>query len=109
VLHTPAHTRLRLRLQGKKLVFYDLAIVCKWEGELVDGEGSLLGTGDGELSIPELDQDAGPDDYRIEVRLAVRSRGDTAGCAAGTNAFGSRQRRASLISRAPLETMRRSC
>jgi Activator of Hsp90 ATPase, N-terminal len=64
--------------KGKKLLFFDFKVKALWEGQLVDTEGKVLGTGDGEILIPELDQDnAGgisspdePGDYEVKVTAA---------------------------------------
>ena len=41
-------------------MLFDLEIVAKWEGTLMDDEGRKLGSGDGELVVSQLDQDSGP-------------------------------------------------
>jgi hypothetical protein len=52
-------------------------VKANWEGQLVDGDGNVLGSGDGEVSIPELDQDnagttadGGDADYELKVTAA---------------------------------------
>ena len=51
------------------MVLFDLAIVAKWEGTLLDDDGRLLGSGDGELHVRGLDQDSGPaGDYTVAAR-----------------------------------------
>jgi len=70
-------TPLLPRAQGKKLVFFDFKVKANWEGQLVDGDGNVLGSGDGEVAIPELDQDnagttadGGDADYELKVTAA---------------------------------------
>jgi adhesin HecA-like repeat protein len=70
-LPSPHHT-IRLfpkSLQGRKLVFFDFSVSLKWEGELVNSDGAVTGTGDGQASIAELDQDSG-DGFNITVSAA---------------------------------------
>ena len=55
--------------KGKRLVFFDFKVKAAWEGTLINADGTVTGTGDGELEIPELDQDAG-DDYEVRVKAA---------------------------------------
>jgi len=43
--------------KGVKRTFFDLRVRAAWEGSLVDGEGRVRGTGDGELTLDDLDQD----------------------------------------------------
>lgn len=64
--------------KGKKLLFFDFKVKALWEGQLVDSEGNVTGSGDGEILIPELDQDnAGgisspdePGEYELKVSAA---------------------------------------
>ena len=32
--------------RGKSFIFFEFAVACKWEGELVDDEGNVVGTGE---------------------------------------------------------------
>jgi len=65
--------------KGKKLFFWDFDIKGKWEGELVDGEGNMLATADGDFHIPEIDQDTDFDDaYECEVRIIAADDADSA-------------------------------
>ena len=41
-------------------MLFELEIVAKWEGVLLDDDGRKLGAGDGELVVSQLDQDTGP-------------------------------------------------
>ena len=59
--------------KGRKLMFFDFVVKGTWEGELVDAEGNVLGTGDGEWEIPDLDQDTDlddPDEFQVFVKAA---------------------------------------
>lgn len=65
--------------KGKKLLFFDFDIKGQWEGEIVDGEGDMLATADGEWHIPEIDQDTDLDDpAECEVRVTTDKDGDRA-------------------------------
>ena len=33
--------------RGKSFIFFEFAISCKWEGELVNEDGDVTGTGEG--------------------------------------------------------------
>ena len=48
-------------------MLFELEVVAKWEGTLLDDDGRKVGAGDGELVVSQLDQDTGPDG---SVRLA---------------------------------------
>jgi hypothetical protein len=61
------------------LFFWDFDIKGKWEGELVDGEGNMLATADGDFHIPEVDQDTDFDDEsECEVRITAADDADSA-------------------------------
>lgn len=65
-----SHECLPLPSQGKRFVFFEFTIGCKWEGELVGSAGSIVGRGDGNVTIPDVDQDSAKDsDYAIEVSV----------------------------------------
>ena len=65
--------------KGKKLFFWDFDIKGKWEGELVDGDGNMLATADGDFHIPEIDQDTDfDDDSECEVRITAADDADSA-------------------------------
>ena len=53
--------------KGKKLLFFELKVECKWEGKLIGPNGELVGNGDGDIVIPEFDQDSNLDDVEIKV------------------------------------------
>lgn len=55
-------------VQGRKIVVFDLAITARWEGQLLDGDGRLAGTGDGDIVITGLDQDSTSTDYSLKIK-----------------------------------------
>lgn len=63
--------------KGKKIMFFEWKVKALWEGQLLDEEGTVLGAGDGEINIPDLDQDNcgvaedGSDgDYEVKVSMS---------------------------------------
>jgi hypothetical protein len=56
--------------QGRKIVIFDLSIVARWEGELLDGEGRRAGTGDGDIVIEDLDQDTELAQMKVTVKAS---------------------------------------
>lgn len=55
--------------KGKKNVFFEFKCKGKWEGELINEEGRVTGTGDGDLEIPSLDHDS--DISKLEVLVTA--------------------------------------
>lgn len=55
--------------KGKHLVFFEFKIKASWEGSLIDASGATTGTGDGDITIPDIDQDSG-DDYDLVITAA---------------------------------------
>ena len=43
--------------KGTKRTFFELRVKAAWEGSLVDDDGGVLGTGDGEMLLGDVDQD----------------------------------------------------
>eukprot|EP01138_Halocafeteria_seosinensis_P013765 gb/GECG01014056.1/.p1 GENE.gb/GECG01014056.1/~~gb/GECG01014056.1/.p1 ORF type:complete len:379 (+),score=82.74 gb/GECG01014056.1/:1-1137(+) len=60
--------------KGKKLLFFEFEVKGEWEGEMVDGDGNVLATGDGQFHIPDLDQDTDIDD-EMEIKVTAASDG----------------------------------
>lgn len=63
--------------KGKKIMFFEWKVKALWEGQLLDDEGAVLGAGDGEINIPDLDQDncgvaedGGDGDYEVKVSMS---------------------------------------
>ena len=47
--------------KGRKATYFDLTARAAWEGTLIDADGNVRGTGDGELALDDLDQDTADD------------------------------------------------
>jgi hypothetical protein len=55
--------------RGARMVIFDVSVVARWEGTLMDEDGRKLGCGDGELFVQQLDQDSGPaGSYTVAAR-----------------------------------------
>ena len=60
--------------KGKKLLFFEFEVKGEWEGEMLDGDGNVIATGDGQFHIPDLDQDTNIED-EMEVKITAASDG----------------------------------
>ncbi|KAA0164524.1 hypothetical protein FNF28_03865 [Cafeteria roenbergensis] len=62
--------------KGAHIVFYEFKMKLAWEGEIVDGEGGVKATGDGEVEIEKFDQEDDLDHVKITVKAASDKRAD---------------------------------
>lgn len=58
--------------KGKKIVSYDFNSNVKWELNVKDGEGSVIGTVKGTYELPEISNDIDDDGEDYEVRPTVK-------------------------------------
>mmetsp|Transcript_14060 Transcript_14060/g.53381 ORF Transcript_14060/g.53381 Transcript_14060/m.53381 type:complete len:234 (-) Transcript_14060:54-755(-) len=54
--------------KGAHIVFYEFKMKLAWEGEIVDGEGGVKATGDGEVEIEKFDQEDDLDHVKVSGR-----------------------------------------
>lgn len=56
--------------KGKKVVFFEYALRMDWQGELLDEDGKVAVQVEGELTIPDVDQESVVDgDYELQVTV----------------------------------------
>jgi hypothetical protein len=64
------------RPQNRKIVLFDLAFHAKWEGRLLDAAGATVGSGDGDVTAADIEQDCFSATGVLDVALVVRGAAD---------------------------------